>query len=132
MLKYLSNRQRTLKVGISSHTDSDTVLNVVGKVGIGTTNATRSLDVSGDVRLRGAIYDKNDSIGLSGYVPISDGEGSWVWNEIDTGRNFPTGDYGDLSTSIDSFGVSLALTFDCKIDPENTLATKDLGDSQSI
>ena len=45
MTKYLSNRQKNLKVGISSYTENNTVLEVIGKVGIGTTNATTNLDV---------------------------------------------------------------------------------------
>ena len=36
MAKYLSNRQKNLRVGISSYTESNTVLEVTGKVGIGT------------------------------------------------------------------------------------------------
>ena len=34
MAKYISNRQRNLKVGISSYTENTTVLEVVGNVGI--------------------------------------------------------------------------------------------------
>jgi hypothetical protein len=52
MAKFLSGRQRNLSVGINSFTEDKTVLDVVGKVGIGTTNATSSLDVVGDVGIR--------------------------------------------------------------------------------
>jgi hypothetical protein len=44
MSKYLSNRQKNLKVGIESYTENLTSLSVVGKVGIGTTNASTDLD----------------------------------------------------------------------------------------
>jgi hypothetical protein len=39
MAKYLSKRQPNLNLGISSYTESNTVLQTIGKVGIGTTNA---------------------------------------------------------------------------------------------
>jgi hypothetical protein len=52
MAKNLSGRQKNLKVGISSYTESQTVLEITGKVGIGTTNATQDLDVAGDIRVR--------------------------------------------------------------------------------
>jgi hypothetical protein len=47
MAKYISNRQQNLKIGITSYTESNTVLEVTGKVGIGTTNAITQLHLSG-------------------------------------------------------------------------------------
>jgi hypothetical protein len=55
MAKYISNRQRNLKIGIVSYTEDKTVLEVTGKVGIGTTNATSKLHVVGDVRVSGVV-----------------------------------------------------------------------------
>jgi hypothetical protein len=55
MAKYISNRQRNLKIGIVSYTENNTVLEVTGKVGIGTTNATSKLHVNGDVRVSGVV-----------------------------------------------------------------------------
>ena len=46
MTKYISNRQQNLKIGIVSYTENQTVLQVTGKVGIGTTNATTNLDIN--------------------------------------------------------------------------------------
>jgi hypothetical protein len=48
MAKYTSGRQKNLKVGLTSYSENKTSLEVVGKVGIGTTNATSSLYVVGD------------------------------------------------------------------------------------
>jgi hypothetical protein len=45
MAKYTSGRQRNLKVGISSYSENLTSVEVIGKVGIGTTNAPYSLSV---------------------------------------------------------------------------------------
>ena len=33
-----------------------------------TTNATQTLDVNGDVRIRGGIYDVNDHVGTAGSI----------------------------------------------------------------
>ena len=55
MAKYISNRQKNLKVGLSSYSENLTSLEVVGKVGIGTTNATSSLYVVGDEYVTGVV-----------------------------------------------------------------------------
>ena len=55
MAKYTSGKQRNLKVGITSYSENKTSLEVVGKVGIGTTNATSSLYVVGDQYVTGVI-----------------------------------------------------------------------------
>ena len=52
---YLSGREKNFKIGISSYTEDKTVLEVTGKVGIGTTNATSSLYVVGDEYVTGVI-----------------------------------------------------------------------------
>ena len=86
MTKFLSDRQQSLKVGISSYAESKTVLQTIGKVGIGTTNAGgRSLYVIGDTQITGVITaasfigngsqltDINASsiIGVMGYADVS-------------------------------------------------------------
>jgi len=54
MAKYTSGRQKNLKVGISSYSENLTSLEVIGKVGIGTTNpGGRSLYVIGNVEITG-------------------------------------------------------------------------------
>jgi hypothetical protein len=56
MAKYLSKRQPNLNLGISSYTESNTVLQTIGKVGIGTTNAgSYSLYVVGTTNITGDI-----------------------------------------------------------------------------
>jgi hypothetical protein len=55
MAKYLSNRQQNLKIGIVSYTENKTVLEVTGKVGIGTTNAQSNLYVVGDGKFTGVV-----------------------------------------------------------------------------
>ena len=56
MDKYVSGRQRELKVGLSSYSENKTVIQTVGKVGVGTTNAEQySLKVIGDTNIVGDI-----------------------------------------------------------------------------
>ena len=52
---YLSGREKNFKIGVSSYTEDKTVLEVVGKVGIGTTNATSSLYVVGNGYVTGVV-----------------------------------------------------------------------------
>ena len=85
MSKYLSNRQKNLKVGIESYTENLTSLSVVGKVGIGTTNASTDLDVVGDVRIRGGILDLSNSSGTNSYVVTANGSGGWSWQPVSAG-----------------------------------------------
>ena len=50
-----------------------------GNIGVGVTNPTQKLDVNGALRLRGALYDVNNSAGTSGQVLKSTGIGvTWV------------------------------------------------------
>jgi hypothetical protein len=67
MTKYTSGRQKNLKVGISSYSENFTSLEVIGKVGIGTTIATTNLHVIGDAKFTGVVtsaYFVGDGSGL--------------------------------------------------------------------
>ena len=58
--RYLSNRQKNLKVGISSYTENQTVVQITGNVGIGTTySGGRSLYAIGDGEFTGVLTAKN-------------------------------------------------------------------------
>ena len=63
MAKYISNRQQNLKIGIVSYTEDKTVLEVTGKVGIGTTNATSKLHVVGDAIVTGVVTATSGFVG---------------------------------------------------------------------
>ena len=76
MAKYISGRQKNLKVGISSYSENLTSLEVIGKVGIGTTNAQSNLYVVGDGKFTGVVtaaYFYGDGSGLTGITSTSIG-----------------------------------------------------------
>ena len=56
-VRFLSGRQQQQKIGIEGSTQNEKVLEVVGRVGIGTTvfDTTKALDVRGDVEISGII-----------------------------------------------------------------------------
>ncbi|MBK8853088.1 MAG: hypothetical protein IPN10_03040, partial [Saprospiraceae bacterium] len=54
-------------------------------VGIGTASPSRDLDVNGDTRLRGAIYNSSNSAGSSGQVLTSQGASAFTWTTPTTG-----------------------------------------------
>ena len=62
MSKFLSGRQSNLKLGVAGYTESKTVLETTGKVGIGTTDTTvilhyvvGSTNITGDATVGSAI-----------------------------------------------------------------------------
>jgi hypothetical protein len=59
MANFLSERLRNIKVGISSYTDNSTVLEVTGRVGIGTALAHSELYVQGNAEVTGVITASN-------------------------------------------------------------------------
>jgi hypothetical protein len=104
MPKFLSDRKRELRIGISSYTDTSTVLQVTGRVGIGTTDATAELFVSGDAIVSGALtasdiivsnnIEVDNNISVSGFVTASSyyGDGSTLDNILSNKIQVATGD----------------------------------------
>ena len=54
-VKYLSGRQNKLKIGIPDYNQETTTLQVFGRVGVGTTNATSDLYVKGGGEFTGVV-----------------------------------------------------------------------------
>ena len=54
-VRYLSGRQNSVKIGIPDYRTEDTSLVVLGRVGIGTTNATSDLYVKGGGEFTGVV-----------------------------------------------------------------------------
>ena len=72
-----------------------------GKVGIGTTNPSQLLDVNGATRLRGALYDKNNSYGTSGQVLSTTGSGGVDWVDASGGGGSGTVTEVTVGTGLD-------------------------------
>lgn len=64
---YLSNRQKNLRIGISSYTENSTVLEITGKVGIKTDNAQSALDVRGSISI-----GRTDAAGINSIRSVVD------------------------------------------------------------
>ena len=78
MAQYVSGRQPFLNVGIPGITTNTPVLDITGRVGIGTTNPTADLDLS-TLRIRQSIFDVNNFSGNLGYFLTKDATGlKWV------------------------------------------------------
>ena len=75
MLIHTSENQDTRRVLDISDAGGIFATFVNQKVGIGVTNPTQKLDINGALRLRGALYDVNNSAGTSGQVLKSTGTG---------------------------------------------------------
>jgi len=81
-----------------------------GNVGVGTTNPTQLLDVAGDIRLRGAIYDSLNSTGSSNQVLVSNAGAGVTWTTLSA---IPVGDANTLD-GLDSSQFLRSDTFDTK------------------
>ena len=81
---------KALNVGIGGTVITATSL---GLVGIGTTNPTQELDVNGDIRIRGTIYDYNNQPGVNQQVLIKNNFGGLEWNNQSSIRAGAGGTY---------------------------------------
>ena len=54
-VRYLSGRQDTIKIGIPDYNQQSTTLQVFGRVGVGTTNATSDLYIKGGAEITGIV-----------------------------------------------------------------------------
>ena len=64
-----------------------------GSVGIGTDNPSQKLDVNGDIRLRGAIYDSLNSVGSVNQILVSNAGAGVTWTDV---SGIPVGDANTL------------------------------------
>ena len=89
MSKFLSGRQSNLKLGVAGYTESKTVLETTGKVGIGTTDAqSNSLYVVGDTNVVG--HTETDTLRVSGVSTFQSNV------HLGDGDNLLLGDSNDL------------------------------------
>lgn len=81
-------------------------------IGIGTTNPRSELDVVGDIRLSGTIYDLNGSSGTFGQVLISNGTNPVTWGN-------PTEIAAGAATSVSTFNTSTDTSYYITFVPED-------------
>jgi len=62
--------------------DVGNIFNLNDNVGIGMTLPTAKLDVDGDARIRGGLYDVGNNSGAVSQVPVADGAGGWTWSGV--------------------------------------------------
>ena len=75
---YIGATDATSGVSSDLYVKSDIVLSGLGSLGIGTDSPTQKLDVNGDLRLRGDLYDVGLSAGTDGQLLVSRGPGFGV------------------------------------------------------
>ena len=108
MSKFLSGRQSKLKLGIQDYTESKTVLQTTGKVGIGTTDAqAHSLFVVGSTNIVG--HTETDTLNVSGLSTFQGNVnvGSAITMYASTGIISATQFYGDGSNLLNT-GATLS------------------------
>jgi hypothetical protein len=70
-----------------------TVISGLGSIGVGTTVPTQELDVNGDVRIRGTIYDYNNQPGNTSNILIKNSVGGMEWVNQSTVQTGAGGTY---------------------------------------
>lgn len=119
MPKFTSNRQRNLKVGISSFTENEQVLDITGNVGIKTSDTQGyELFVNGDANITGIVSASSfigDGSQLTGIVASGSGisiEDNGIPVGVTTSINFDSGldvtltGFGGIATVRSSSGIS--------------------------
>ena len=116
-IRFLSGRQQQQKIGIEGSTEDEKVLEVVGRVGIGTTTFEPStpLDVRGDAVITGELTVGNQFFGLEDFSTrnlIVTGISSFTGVSTFTGAIDANGDLDvDGHTELDDLNVSGVSTF---------------------
>jgi hypothetical protein len=75
---------------------SGTVISGLGSIGVGTTVPTQELDVNGDVRIRGTIYDYNNQPGNNSDILIKNSVGGLEWVNQSTVQTGAGGTYTNI------------------------------------
>jgi hypothetical protein len=113
-IRYLSRRSQQEKIGILQSTEDEKVLEVIGRVGIGTTifDADYNLDVRGDVRIQGPLTVDQLTV-TGGGNTLSD---LTVQNDVIIGG-------GLTVTGISTFASNVDLNADLDVDGHTELDT---------
>jgi len=77
---FLTGRETELKVGVGQYSENRTSLEVIGRVGIATTNASCDLDVNGNAQFHNELRDYTNTMGAARSVLTSTGS-SVFWDD---------------------------------------------------
>ena len=120
MPKFLSGRQKSLKLGVKGYTENENVLEVLGRVGVGTSFATEyNIGIGGSVRIDGSVsiggtlitdYIGVGSISISKLIVDSISIGNTLGDDGSYIRSTGTGvtwaSFPTLRTGFSTVGVS--------------------------
>jgi hypothetical protein len=126
MAKYISNRQKNLKIGISSYTDNLQVVEVTGNVGIKTSNTQDyELYVAGDANISGIIsatayYGSGVNLtDLINSINISKIEGVEIKEEgVSIGTTFSSINFVGSGVTAIGFGSEATISFQQQVGPQ--------------
>jgi len=95
--------------------DQGNIYNITDNIGIGVSTPQQLLDVDGDVRIGGGLYDSGNTSGSSQEVPVSDGNGGWTWSAVPSvGVSTAGGNIGNIQfhNNVGVIGGSNQFNFD--------------------
>lgn len=115
MAKFLSGRQKNLKLGIDSFSEDKVSLEVIGKVGINTDNPVGALDVLGDLNVSGSfgistLTANNISLESDSTISIGGSVGSDGQYIRSTGIGVTWGSFPNLRTGFSTVVISSQTT----------------------
>ena len=136
MAKFLSGRKTNLKLGITDHTVNDTVLQTIGKVGIGVTNAGHfSLYVDGPTNITGDAL-VGGGLTVSGTLEanniIIDGGGNTQIGDDIVTRNLKATGITTLATLNTGDLIGVGATFSGNVSIAGTLTYEDVTNVDAV
>ena len=110
MAKFLSGRQKNLKLGVESFSEDKVSLEVIGKVGINSSNPVGTLDVVGDVNVLGSLGIStlavdNLALGVGASITIAGIAGSDGQYLGSTGAGITWANFPNLRTGFSTVGI---------------------------
>lgn len=102
---------------VTYYGDGQYLQNVITGVGIGTT-----LTPLAGTGITTIIFDGPDLINIISGIAVTDNIAT-----INIGYEFPLGDYGDFTPTVDAFSICIGECYDCLTDPARQVSNIDLG-----
>jgi hypothetical protein len=110
MAKFLSGRQKNLKLGVESFSEDKVSLEIIGKVGINSSSPVGTLDVVGDVNVLGSLGIStltvdNIALGVGASITIAGIAGSDGQYLGSTGTGITWANFPNLRTGFSTVGI---------------------------